>query len=328
MSGVFSAVGAGVAMTLPGDTMVVGPRSHARLVTASNMARWWGRRPDGAIEDERCDLGAALFRLDAGDPMRVTCAPDPATHILSVHLHGALRNSFATDGVVYFNGAHQQGDVVIIPAGQKPLAELQDAHAAEIMHLYVPDRLVRSWLGEAGGASDIEIKDHFTRSDPETLRAAMIVREEMRSPGFASSLLLDSVAAQLAVRMVRQWSSLAEAGPVPAARGGLAPWQVRKVEAVIMDRLAEEVRLDELAAEVGLSTFHFARAFKKSTGIAPYRFQTVARLERAREMLCRTDMGVLHIALAVGYESGQALARAFRREFGCSPAEFRRQTAD
>jgi AraC family transcriptional regulator len=296
-----------------------------RLVTASNMARWWGREPNGAIEDDRCDLGAAHFLLDGGEPFAATCDPDKNTHILSVHLHGALNNEFSADGVEYFRGSHQQGDVVLIPAGQKPVALLQDSVVAEIMHLYVPDTLVRRCTTELPGrAPTFEIKDHFARNDTEALRAAMIVREEMRSPGFASSLLLDSISSSLAVRIVRQWSNLAEASHPSTQRGGLTPWQVRKVKTIINDRLAEEVRLDELAAEVGLSTFHFARAFKQSTGIPPHRFQTQARLERAREMLARTSMSVLHVALSVGYDSGQAFARAFRREFGCSPAEFHR----
>lgn len=289
------------------------------------MARWWGREPDGVIEDARCDLGAACFRLDGEQPFIATCDPDPATHILSIHLHGALSNKFSSDGVEYFRGAHRQGDVVLIPAGQRPVAVLHDAGVAEIMHLYIPDAIVRRCVGEArGGAPTFEIKDHFARDDADSLRAARIVREEMRTPGLASALLLDSVATSLAVGMVRKWSSLAESPPPQAVKGGLAPWQVRRVHTIILDRLADEVRLDELAGAVGLSTFHFARAFKQSTGMPPHRFQTVARLNRAREMLSRTGLGVLQIALAVGYESGQALARAFRREFGCSPAEFRR----
>ena len=297
-------------------------------VTASNMARWWGREPDGRIEDDRCDLGAALFRLDNDAPFGATCEADPNTHILSVHLGGDLRNEFSADGIVHFQGTHRIGDIVMIPGGQRPVAILQDAIVAEIMHLYIPDRLIRRCTVEdRGGGGAFELKDHFVRDDSETVRAAKIVREEMLRPGYASALLLDSVALALSVRMVRQWSSLGEA-PATTVRGGLAPWQVRRVKSIILDRLGEPVRLDELAAAVNLSTFHFARAFRQSTGMPPHRFQTVARLAKARELLARSEMGVLHIALAVGYESGQAMARAFRREYGCAPAEFRRQVAE
>lgn len=289
------------------------------------MAVWWGRQPNGVVEDDRCDLGAALFCLEEGDPLEVTCDPDPGTHILSIHMNGALKNQFRADGITRFEGDNQVADVVIIPAGQRPVALLREARTADVMHLYIPDRIVRRACADmTADNGPLEIKDHFASGDQEALRAARLVRDEMRNPGIASSLLLDSVAAAMAVRIIRHWSNLGETPPA-LRRGGLAPWQVRKAQQIVQDRLAEEVRLEELAAAVGLSTFHFARAFRQSTGVPPHRYQTLTRLERARDMLAKTDLGVLHIAIAIGYESGQALARAFRREYGCSPAEFRRE---
>jgi len=84
-----------------------------------------------------------------------------------------------------------------------------------------------------------------------------------------------------------------------------------------------EVSLAELAASVNLSPFHFARAFKRSTGLPPHRFQQRLRMESARELLRTTQLSVTDIALRVGYGSSQALARAFRRDAGATPAEFR-----
>jgi AraC family transcriptional regulator len=93
-----------------------------------------------------------------------------------------------------------------------------------------------------------------------------------------------------------------------------------------MESSAENVlSLNELAAAVRLSPYHFCRAFKDSFGMPPYRYQTLLRLNRARRMLADTPHSVTDIALAVGYESGQALARAFRRELGVSPQAYRRQ---
>ncbi len=89
--------------------------------------------------------------------------------------------------------------------------------------------------------------------------------------------------------------------------------------------LADDVTLAELAALTGLSTFHFARAFKKSTGLPPHAYLRALRRDKAQRLLEETALSITEIAFEVGYESGQALARAFRRETGVSPGEYRRE---
>lgn len=110
----------------------------------------------------------------------------------------------------------------------------------------------------------------------------------------------------------------------PIARGGLAPWQTRRCTDFLHEHVTENVGLEQLAALVGLSPFHFARAFKQSTGVPPHRYHLKARIEKAKALLVTTDAPVTEIALDVGYESSQALARLFRREVGVSPSDYRR----
>jgi AraC family transcriptional regulator len=87
------------------------------------------------------------------------------------------------------------------------------------------------------------------------------------------------------------------------------------------------VALDELAAIAKLSPFHFARAFAKTLGMPPYRYQQKLRMERACDLLARSDLRIIDIALAVGYESPQALARVFMRTYGVAPSQWRRRNA-
>lgn len=107
--------------------------------------------------------------------------------------------------------------------------------------------------------------------------------------------------------------------------GGLAPWQVRRATEMLAQSEGVKVSLSELAAGVGMSTFHFCRAFKQSTGVAPHRHQTLLRLARAQALLAGTRLSIIEVALSVGYDSPQGLARLFQRELGISPSEWRRQ---
>lgn len=114
-------------------------------------------------------------------------------------------------------------------------------------------------------------------------------------------------------------------GPV---KGGLAPWAERRCLDLLRARLAEDISLDELAAEARLSPFHFARMFKQSVGVPPRVYLTRLRMERACELLALTDLPITEIAHEVGYSSNQVLARVFTKHHRMSPTEYRRATRD
>lgn len=116
--------------------------------------------------------------------------------------------------------------------------------------------------------------------------------------------------------------------PFRPANGGLAPWAQRRCLDLMQARLAEDISLDELAAEAQLSPFHFARMFKHSVGVPPRVYLTRLRLERACELLERTDLPVTEIAIEVGYSSNQVLARVFLKHRRMSPSEYRRSVRD
>ncbi|MCY1046746.1 helix-turn-helix domain-containing protein [Corallococcus sp. bb12-1] len=113
-------------------------------------------------------------------------------------------------------------------------------------------------------------------------------------------------------------------GEGPATRKGLAPWQLRRVIDFLESRLPERVELSALAALVDLSQAHFSRAFKVSTGVAPYQWQLQARLKRAQEMLLTTPASLEQVAEATGFADAVHFGKAFRRAHGATPATWRR----
>lgn len=112
------------------------------------------------------------------------------------------------------------------------------------------------------------------------------------------------------------------------ARRSQAEYQ-RRLHAVIdhVDRhIDRDLELRELAAVAHFSEFHFHRLFHALTGDALGDYVRRRRLEWAAIRLrSQPAAPVLDIALGVGFGSGEALARAFRARFGCSPTEWRKR---
>ncbi|HET7804957.1 MAG TPA: AraC family transcriptional regulator [Pseudolabrys sp.] len=105
-------------------------------------------------------------------------------------------------------------------------------------------------------------------------------------------------------------------------RGGLSGWQRKRVLEFIEEHLSETISLSTLSALAQLSTYHFARAFKRTLGMPPHRYHMNRRVEHAKTLLA--DRSVTEVALAVGYAETSSFSSGFRRATGLSPTEFRR----
>jgi AraC family transcriptional regulator len=111
---------------------------------------------------------------------------------------------------------------------------------------------------------------------------------------------------------------------VSLARGGLAPWQIRRVIAYIDSHLAERIKIPDLRALTHLSGSHFSRAFRTSFGDSPYGFVIRRRIESAQKLMLETSEPLCEIALRCGLCDQAHLSRLFRRAVGMSPSAWRR----
>jgi len=108
-------------------------------------------------------------------------------------------------------------------------------------------------------------------------------------------------------------------------RGGLAPWQLRRAEALMSKNLGQRgAPLGQIAEACGLSARHFARAFRQSTGIPPHRWLLNRRVERAKELLSNSQLALSDIALACGFADQSHFTRIFSATVRLSPGHWRR----
>lgn len=112
-------------------------------------------------------------------------------------------------------------------------------------------------------------------------------------------------------------------GETMARDGRLSPARLKRVIDRMDDGLSQSPTLDDLASEACLSPFHFARSFRRTTGLPPHRYALIRRLERAKQELVNTRRSVEDIATSLGFENLHYFRKQFRSQFGVQPGDLR-----
>jgi AraC family transcriptional regulator len=155
-------------------------------------------------------------------------------------------------------------------------------------------------------------------SDDRIWTLVRLLSDAVNDPDPSVQLYGDGLTVAIMARLV--------AGPPEVSTGekGLAPWQLRRVVEYLDAHLSERVDLAYLASLARLSPSYFGRAFKVSTGMAPYRWQLDARIRHAQALLIDTGASLEHVAEATGFADAVHFGRTFRKLTGATPAAWRR----
>lgn len=86
------------------------------------------------------------------------------------------------------------------------------------------------------------------------------------------------------------------------------------------------IRLEDAAATIHLSPWHFQREFQRAFGESPHAYVTRLRISLAKELLAMTSLSVMDVCFEVGFHSLGSFTSLFTREVGISPARYRRAT--
>jgi len=171
---------------------------------------------------------------------------------------------------------------------------------------------------EAGGEVP-RLPERWATADPLLVGIASVLGADYRAGRMPSDALLEAFALCIATHLARH-----PAGGMRARRqSGLAPGKLEQVRNYIEQHLAEALLVEQLAAVVHLSPFHFARLFKLATGSSPHAYITVRRVERAKELLRTGNLALVEIAAEVGFQTQGHFTEVFHRIVGMTPRRFR-----
>jgi len=250
--------------------------------------------------------------------------PGSDHHCLVLNL-GTPFHINAPSGKRRFEGEVLAGEVAIIPAGSSWVSRTQSSHCQAILLLYLRPLFVRSAAAEFNFSyTEIALTPQIGFRNKHIRHVAMSLLHELNEASVVGRLYADSLATGLAIQLVRRYSSLNE---IHIGHGGMAPHKLRKAIGLIDHHLAEEeegrVALRVIAKEVGMSYFHFSRAFKQSMGMSPTNYIAERRIDRAKKLLEDTELPISEIALRAGFSSQSHFTSSFRRFAGATPKAFR-----
>jgi len=171
-------------------------------------------------------------------------------------------------------------------------------------------------LGMSGSPGLIDVP-RLRFSDDRLWTLIRLLAEAIHCPDPTAQLYGDSLTAAIASLLFERPRE------AKGSQAGLSPIQLKDAMNYLEAKLPARVELAALAELAGLSQSHYSRAFKASTGIAPYQWQLLARVKRAKELLLNTNGGLEHIAEATGFSDAVHFGRTFRKVTGTTPAAWR-----
>lgn len=238
---------------------------------------------------------------------------------LWVHLASHGRSTGKIGGKRFSHDLHR-GNVGFAPRGVD--VDIEYSASAGALMLFLPELLLKGTMAEMGVSS----LDVMAAAPNERLRQLIgLVETEVRSPGFASDLMIDGVLRAIASLLVR--------GSQPADQSScqrvhISQGKLNRVKEFVEAGLDQPLSLEDLATIAELSPFHFSRVFKLATGETPYQFVCSRRLAKAQKLLAEGTMGLAELALACGFASQSHFTAAFSKSFGTSPGRYRRARSD
>jgi len=168
----------------------------------------------------------------------------------------------------------------------------------------------------------VDLQAHDILQDSRLRRFMKILLREKRSAFQSGILFLDSIAIAMASYLVRHYSVTPSIER--SFTGGMTPSILRRCIEFMETHLERDLQLRELAREAGISTSHFIRSFRQSTGKIPHQYLLRRRVERAKTVMRDQRASLTEVALACGFADQHHLARIFRRIAGVSPSSYRR----
>lgn len=274
---------------------------------------------------QKSTLAVTELRCDHHGFGRTSPLPREEAWLVALQLRACPNQDLYFDGRMTRPENHAEGVTSIYDLRCGPVAEIHDPFHSLV--LYLPRTALDAMASETGAPrpGDVRHKHGVSVHDPVVRHLLSSLLPVIAEPKLANSLFVDHVLLAVTAHIADEYAGLK--APAAIMRGGLAPWQERRVKELMRASLNEEISLSRLAGECDLSSRHFARAFRLSTGLPPHRWLVRHRVERAKELLATQRFSLVEVAMFSGFADQSHFTRVFKEVVGVTPGTWRRMNA-
>jgi AraC family transcriptional regulator len=212
--------------------------------------------------------------------------------------------------------AYKPRPMYLAPAQMELWGHSADARYLKVAAISFDVNMLQTRLGisESPGLMDVP---RLRINDDRLWPLIKLLTDAINDSDPTAQLYGDSLTAAIAARLFERPKE------TKGSECGLSTIQLKDAMSYLESKLPARVDLATLAELAGLSQSHYNRAFKASTGLAPYQWQLQARVERAKDLLLNTNACLADIAEATGFGDAVHFGRTFRKMTGATPAAWR-----
>ncbi|MEG4344672.1 AraC family transcriptional regulator [Microcoleus sp. A003_D6] len=213
------------------------------------------------------------------------------------------------------------GLFTFVPAFREP--EWFWESVVEILDIYLPATVLEQIAMEScvSAPQTVELIDRFAVRDPLLEQLALTFSAEVERGDRRDFLYLESVQTLLALHLLRHHCTVKITNSPKL--GKLSPSKLQQIIDCIQDNLDRDIGLAELAEVVQMSSHHFGKIFKQSTGVSPHQYVLQCRIERAKKLLSNPQLTLADISQSVGCCDQSHFTNVFRRYTSMTPRQYR-----
>lgn len=267
----------------------------------------------------------AITRLvsSVGLPEQTASIPPEKAFVVSMHLTPASDRGCD----IWVDDRHSR--IPVWPSGGVGIYDLEsnprarNPSAVDWVHYHVPRSTLHAFTDDTGTPRIQDLRCVYGAPDQTLRQLTQIVLPTLQLPDAFGELFLDYFRLLFCAHIVTKY------GPPRYVqqnfKGGLAPWQRKRVEELSQENLQGNLSLAALADECGLSVSHFARSFRQTYFTSPHRYLILQRITKAKELLTTSRLSLLEVALESGFSDQPTFSRTFKAVVGTSPGKWQRE---
>jgi AraC-like DNA-binding protein len=275
----------------------------------------WRRQPDDTIAAQS-SVVATRWRSLEGKTVEATAETPDDCSVIAIALRN-MNTRFSSSGQTLHDGAAVPGTLLLTGPGTAVKGFYRGAF--DELHLHVPNDVVAECSRELGRERDKGLcSGALVTRDAVVERLARSLLESGEIGGSLCQIYLDCITTAIVARLLASVHR-----PNTRRTPELVPWRLKRATDYIETRLAEPLRLADIASAAGLTRMHFAAQFRAATGQRPHEYVLRRRIEHAQRMLVSNDVSLVDVALSVGFQTQAHFTSIFKRFVGQPPRAWR-----